>query len=79
MAEIIREVRTCDLFVTVGSSGVVYPAAGLVREIERRRQMGDDCRAVYVGLEEPANAISFQDVRLGKSGEILPSLFAVER
>lgn len=74
-----REVQSCDLFVTVGSSGVVYPAAGLVREITHRRQMGDDCRAVYVGLEEPANADSFQDVRLGKAGSILPALFEVER
>lgn len=79
MAKILREVRTCDLFVTVGSSGVVYPAAGLVREIVHRRQMGDDCRAVYVGLEEPANADSFQDVRLGKAGVVLPALFEIER
>ena len=79
ITRIKREVQSCDLFVTVGSSGVVYPAAGLVREITYRRQMGDDCRAVYVGLEEPANADSFQDVRLGKSGAILPELFEVER
>ena len=27
----IREIRACDLLVVVGSSLVVYPAAGLVR------------------------------------------------
>ena len=74
---IVREVRGCDLFVTIGSSGVVYPAAGLVRELLYRRQMGETCRSVYVGLEEPANADSFQEVRLGKAGEVLPTLFRV--
>jgi len=79
MTRIKREAQSCDLFVTIGSSGVVYPAAGLVREILYRRQMGDDCRAVYVGPEEPANASSFQDVRLGNAGDVLPTLFEVER
>lgn len=77
MHRIVREVRGCDLFVTIGSSGVVYPAAGLVRELLYRRQMGETCRSVYVGLEEPANADSFQEVRLGKAGEVLPTLFRV--
>jgi NAD-dependent deacetylase len=73
-----RKVEDCALFMTVGSSGVVYPAAGFVREIVYRRQMGESCRAIYVGLERPANADQFQEVRLGKSGEVLPSLFTLE-
>ena len=79
MRRITREVQACDLFVTVGSSGVVYPAAGLVREILCRRQQGESCRSLYVGLEAPANAGGFQDVRLGKAGEVLPGLFTVTR
>ncbi len=70
-----RRVQDCDVFLTVGSSGVVYPAAGFVREIVYRRQMREACRAVYVGLERPDNAGSFQEVHLGRSGEILPRLF----
>lgn len=31
MARIEAEVRACDIFLSVGTSGVVYPAAGLVR------------------------------------------------
>lgn len=73
-----RKVQDCSLFLTVGSSGVVYPAAGFVREIVYRRQMGESCQAVYVGLERPANAEQFQELRLGKSGEILPSLFTLD-
>jgi len=73
-----RKVEDCDLFMTVGSSGVVYPAAGFVRELVYRRQMGESCRAIYVGLERPANADQFQETRLGKSGEILPTLFTLD-
>jgi NAD-dependent deacetylase len=77
MHRIVREVQACDLFMTVGSSGVVYPAAGLVREVLYRRQLGESCRSVYVGLERPANGGGFQEVRLGKAGEVLPGLFVV--
>jgi len=35
MEEIGRRLATCDLFVAVGTSGVVYPAAGFVREALR--------------------------------------------
>jgi NAD-dependent deacetylase len=70
-----RRVQDCDVFVTIGSSGVVYPAAGLVREITYRKQSGEAVRAVYVGLETPDNAREFDDVVLGKAGELLPALF----
>lgn len=77
MHRIKRRVQACDLFVTVGSSGMVYPAAGLVREMLYRRAQGHRVRTVYVGLESPENAASFDDVRLGKAGEVLPGLFVV--
>lgn len=64
----------CDLFVTIGSSGAVYPAAGFVEQLSRRRSV----RTVYVGLERPSNARAFDEVRLGKAGEVVPGLFAAE-
>jgi NAD-dependent deacetylase len=70
-----RRVQACDLFVTVGSSGAVYPAAGLVREIRYRQSMGEPVRSVYVGLESPDNAEEFDEIRLGKAGDLLPGLF----
>ena len=70
-----RRVQACDLFVTVGTSGVVYPAAGLVNELTYRRSMGETVKSVYVGLEAPANADCFDEVLLGKAGELLPGLF----
>lgn len=78
MHTIKRRVQACDLFVTVGSSGVVYPAAGLVGEMRYRRMQGQRVRTLYVGLEAPANAEAFDEVRLGKAGEVLPGLFDVE-
>jgi NAD-dependent deacetylase len=74
MHAITRRVQACDLFLCVGSSGVVYPAAGLVREIRYRQQSGERCRSVYVGLESPENAGAFDEVVTGKAGEALPGL-----
>ncbi|HEY3447105.1 MAG TPA: NAD-dependent deacylase [Myxococcales bacterium] len=74
MHAIKRKVQACEIFLCVGSSGVVYPAAGLVREIQYRQQNGERCRSVYVGLESPDNAGAFDEVVTGKAGEVLPGL-----
>jgi len=78
MHAIKRAVQACQVFVTIGSSGSVYPAAGLVREITYRKEMGEDVKSVYVGLERPDNAESFDEVILGKAGDVLPGLFDIE-
>jgi NAD-dependent deacetylase len=62
----------CSLFVTIGSSGAVYPAAGFVR---RARQTG--AKTIYVGPERPDNAHAFDECRLGKAGDVVPALFRV--
>jgi NAD-dependent SIR2 family protein deacetylase len=64
------------VFLCVGSSGVVYPAAGLVGEMTYRRSQGEPVRSIYVGLERPANADQFDQVVLGKAGAVLPELLA---
>ena len=74
LAQIYRALEACDLFLTVGSSGAVYPAAGFVSHL---RHLGR-ARCVYVGLERPENAHSFDECRLGKAGELLPSLFRID-
>jgi NAD-dependent deacetylase len=71
-----RRVQKADVFVCVGSSGMVYPAAGLVGEMQYRRSQGERVRSIYVGLERPANADQFDEVHLGKAGELLPGLLA---
>jgi NAD-dependent deacetylase len=69
MEAIAEALDRCTLFVTVGSSGAVYPAAGFVAAVRGR------ARAVYVGPERPDNADAFDECRLGKAGDILPTLF----
>jgi NAD-dependent deacetylase len=75
--EIAAQLARCQLFVTVGTSGVVWPAAGLVGEVRRRQRRGERVRSVYIGPERPDNAEAFDEVRLGKAGEVLPGLFAL--
>jgi NAD-dependent deacetylase len=77
MDRIGEAVSCCDLFVTVGSSGAVYPAAGFVTHLRNYPSVctGRFARAIYVGLEEPENSHAFDECRLGKAGELLPDLF----
>jgi NAD-dependent deacetylase len=56
------------LFMAVGTSGVVEPAASFVAQVSGR------ARTIYVGPEAPANASSFTECHLGKAGEILPDI-----
>ena len=69
MEEIYAAVEQSDLFIVVGSSGHVYPAAGLVNIAH---QAG--ARTVLVNLEAPLNVDAFDEVHLGKAGELLPGL-----
>jgi NAD-dependent deacetylase len=70
MEEIIPAVEECSVFLAVGSSGAVYPAAGFA-QIARR----NGAKSIYVGLESPLNAQMFDQIILGLSGERLPGLF----
>src|SRR5208283_2973075 len=69
MDHIFAELRACTVLLTVGTSGVVEPAASFVR-IAR----GHNARTIYIGPEEPANGTFFAEVVLGKAGEALPEL-----
>jgi len=69
MERIFEELRMCTLLLTIGSSGVVEPAASFVRMARLHH-----ARAIYIGPEEPANRRFFDEVVLGKAGEVLPGL-----
>jgi NAD-dependent deacetylase len=58
-------------FLAVGTSGLVYPAAGLVDVVRARGG-----RSWLVNAEPPANASSFDEVAIGSAGALLPQLFA---
>ena len=66
---IFRALGECTVFMAIGTSGVVEPAASFVAHAGRR------ARTIYVGPEEPANRFAFTECHLGKSGEVLPTLF----
>jgi NAD-dependent protein deacetylase/lipoamidase len=68
MDRIFEQLRICNLLLTVGSSGVVEPAASFVRMARINK-----ARAIYVGPEEPANKAFFDEVVLGKAAEVLPN------
>jgi len=70
--DISQALGECSVFVAIGTSGVVEPAASFVAHARRR------ARTFYVGPEEPANRFAFTQSFLGKSGEILPELFQCE-
>lgn len=67
-----QAVKRCDLFLVVGTSGVVWPVAGLVLVA---RDQG--ARSVLVNLEPPENHRYFDEVHLGRAAEVLPSLLAL--
>ena len=69
---IFRALDKCTIFMAVGTSGVVEPAASFVAQLDGR------ARTIYVGPDVPANASSFTECHLGKAGEVLPDLFSPE-
>jgi NAD-dependent deacetylase len=64
---ILHQVQGATVLLTVGTSGVVEPAASFVRMARRNR-----ARTIYVGPEEPTNSAFFDEVMLGKAGDVLP-------
>jgi NAD-dependent deacetylase len=67
---IYRALDDCTLFMAIGTSGVVEPAASFVAHVS------DRARTIYVGPENPANESSFTECYLGKAGVVLPNLFS---
>ena len=71
MDEAIAAVQACAIFVSIGTSGSVYPAAGLV---EYARQAG--ARTVELNLEPSAVASAFAEKRYGPATELVPAFVA---
>lgn len=69
MELVLHQLREASVVLTVGTSGVVEPAASFVRIAKR-----NGARTIYVGPEEPANRAYFDEVFVGKAGEVLPRL-----
>ena len=67
MDEIYAALRQCDLFVSIGTSGAVYPAAGFVRDAH---ELG--ARTLELNLEASQGSAWFDESRLGAASEVVP-------
>lgn len=68
MDEIYHLVCSADLFAAIGTSGQVYPAAGLVQEA---RSAG--AHTVELNLEPSATVSAFAETRFGKASQCVPA------
>lgn len=70
MARIAEALDACDLFVAIGTSAQVYPAAGFVAEVRGR------ARTVELNLEPTAATTLFDEAHHGRAVEVVPPFFA---
>lgn len=68
MGEIYAALRKADLFVSIGTSGAVYPAAGFVRDA---RQLGT--ATLELNLERSEGSGWFHETRLGPASALVPA------
>jgi len=71
MDEVQAKLAACDLFVSIGTSGNVYPAAGFV---EIAAAAG--ARTVELNLEPSAGASAFAETRYGPATYVVPGFVA---
>ena len=68
MDRIYAALRRADLFVSIGTSGAVYPAAGFVRDT---RDLG--AATLELNLERSQGSAWFDESRLGPASELVPA------
>ncbi|SMF61405.1 NAD-dependent deacylase [Allosphingosinicella indica] len=67
MERIDRALMDADLFVSIGTSGAVYPAAGYV---QTARYAG--ARTLELNLEPSLGSVFFHESRIGPAGRLVP-------
>ncbi len=67
MDRIYAALERCSLFVAIGTSGHVYPAAGFVEAVPPA------CRTVELNLEPSRVVDAFQEHRTGRATELVPA------
>jgi NAD-dependent deacetylase len=68
MERVEAALQRCDLFVSIGTSGAVYPAAGFV---QTARHCG--ARTLEMNLEPSLGSFLFDESRSGRAGELVPT------
>lgn len=69
LQEIDEAARQADLFVAIGTSAVVYPAAGIVQSTR------SDCRRVEINLDPTPLSLAFGEAIQGKASIEVPKFF----
>ena len=72
MDEVYAALERCGTFVAIGTSGVVYPAAGFVEAA----RAGGAARTIEVNLEPSAVSSAFSERRHGRAADLVPALVA---
>ena len=67
MERIERALSRCDLFVSIGTSGAVYPAAGFV---QTARYHG--AQTLEMNLDPSEGSFHFHESRMGRAGALVP-------
>jgi len=67
MGRIYRALEACDLFVSIGTSGAVYPAAGFVAEAR-----ASGAHTLELNLEPSEGSRLFHESRLGPASVLVP-------
>lgn len=67
MDEVYAALERCAIFVAVGTSGVVYPAAGFVEATH-------GARTIELNLQPSAVSSAFRERRQGAAAELVPAL-----
>ena len=68
MERIFAALARADLFVSIGTSGAVYPAAGFVQQARSAR-----ARTLELNLERSQGSGWFDETRLGAASELVPA------
>ena len=68
MERIDVALQSADLFVSIGTSGAVYPAAGFV---QTARYCG--AKTVEINLEPSLGSYHFHESRIGRAGDLVPA------
>ncbi|AHG86643.1 hypothetical protein F544_14150 [Bibersteinia trehalosi USDA-ARS-USMARC-190] len=68
MDRIYSALMECDIFISIGTSGNVYPAAGFVQEANNW-----GAKTIELNLEPSLVKNAFQEARYGKASEIVPA------
>jgi NAD-dependent deacetylase len=66
---IARELAAADLFVAIGTSGAVYPAAGFVAEVRAHGR----AHTIEINLQPSAVSSFFHEARIGPASLLVPA------